>query len=264
MAKKLERLEIVYVPIEELCPNDYNPNRQSDHDFEMLIRSIEEDGFTTPIYVTPQNVIIDGEHRWRAAQVVGLTELPVVYGERDDAQARISTIRHNRARGSHDIELEAEVLRDLQRLGVLDEAQEALMLDDIELDRLINDIAAPDALADEDFSEAWVPESFNDEESELIRTGGQTTKGKTKHGSHGEETVIAMTAEAIEQQRRREELIKRARTEEERQKIRAESRNYRVSLIYSGDEAETVKKVLGDRQAEMLLRLCKKHLKEVS
>ena len=45
----LEKLAIKYIPINSLIPNEWNPNRQSDHDFELLLRSMEEDGFTQPI-----------------------------------------------------------------------------------------------------------------------------------------------------------------------------------------------------------------------
>ena len=112
-AVALERLNVEYTSIDSLKPNTYNPNRQSDHDFELLLRSMEEDGFTQPIVVNNDFVIIDGEHRWRAASSLGIKEIPIVKVNMSKEQMRISTIRHNRARGSHDVQLEAEVLRDL-------------------------------------------------------------------------------------------------------------------------------------------------------
>lgn len=48
-AVALERLTISYVAPDALKPNSYNPNRQSEHDFDLLLRSIQEDGFTQPI-----------------------------------------------------------------------------------------------------------------------------------------------------------------------------------------------------------------------
>src|SRR3954464_7927057 len=63
----LTRLQIEYVPYDSIHPNTYNPNRQSDHDFELLLASITEDGFDQPILVHRESrEIIDGEHRWRA------------------------------------------------------------------------------------------------------------------------------------------------------------------------------------------------------
>src|ERR1041384_4603434 len=51
-------------------PNSYNPNQQSDYEFELLCRSINEDGFTQPIVCQRETrEFVDGEHRWTAAIV---------------------------------------------------------------------------------------------------------------------------------------------------------------------------------------------------
>ncbi len=77
MAKKkhkpiaLEELEVEYVSPSELKPNQYNPNRQTDDEFAMLLASMKEDGFTQPILCMQDGTIIEGEHRWKAAQAVG-------------------------------------------------------------------------------------------------------------------------------------------------------------------------------------------------
>lgn len=252
-AQQLERLAVEYVPITSIHANDYNPNRQSEHDFELLLRSMEEDGFTQPIIINHEGIIVDGEHRWRAALTLGYQELPVVRVNMSVEQARISTIRHNRARGSHDLDLEAAVLRDLQALGALDWAQDSLMLDDIEINRLLNDIAAPEELMAEEYSEAWIPDSIAGDDAELIKQG--TSAATRLH--EGGEAVTALSASAVETQRKREALIKQARTEQERQMIRADTRLYRVSLMFAGEEAEIVKQALGDKPAEALLELCR-------
>jgi len=264
----LETLQVEYLPIAMLAPNSWNPNRQSDHDFELLLRSMEEDGFTQPILAlletnaSGQHVIVDGEHRWRAAAALGLQEIPVVRVDMTPEQARISTIRHNRARGSHDVELEAELLRDLERLGALDIAQDSLMLDDTELERLLEDIPAPEALAAEDFSGAWVPDTFSAEERDLVRNGTQTTEKTSIQDDGGTVMEAAMTTQAIDQQRRREKLIEQAKTEQDKQRARQESQVYRLSLIFSGEEAKTIKAVLGGFPAEKLLELCTQALAE--
>lgn len=59
----LERLKIEYVSVDSIRPNDYNPNRQSDHEFELLLKSMQEDGFTQPILCHKSRVFVDGEHR---------------------------------------------------------------------------------------------------------------------------------------------------------------------------------------------------------
>lgn len=258
--KTLGRLEVTYVPMDQVYPNEYNPNRQSEHDFALLCSSMEEDGFTTPIVVNKSGEIVDGEHRWRAATALGFGEIPVVYVDMSKEQMRISTIRHNRARGSHDLELEAQVLRDLQQLGALEWAQDSLLMDDAELSRLLDDIAAPEAFSDADFTEAWVPDTFTSKEVTLIQEGAMTTEAYIQsHGDSGE-TISAMTAKAIEQQRKRERLIKKAKTEEERQMALKEQEIYRVNLLFGGDEAEVVKEALGLHPAETLLRMCEEAL----
>jgi len=237
-AESLERLIVEYAAIDSVKPNDYNPNRQSDHDFELLLRSIEEDGFTQPVIVTNDNIIVDGEHRWRAANTLGYKEIPVVRVAMSSEQARISTIRHNRARGSHDIELEAEVLRDLEKLGALDWAQDSLMLDDLEIQRLIEDVSAPESLAGDEFSAAWEPTQDNSEGSS---DGAQ----------------VSSSFAALERARSQEKRIEEAKTEEDKQKIKRDSNIYRLQLMFTNEEADVVRAVLGDRPAQKILDMCK-------
>lgn len=254
-AQTLERLVVEYVGVDEITPNDYNPNRQSEHDFELLCRSIQEDGFTQPIVVSRQNVIVDGEHRWRAAKTVGYKEIPIVRVNMDTAQARISTIRHNRARGSHDIELEAEVLRDLEKLGALDWAAHSLMMSDDELQRLLEDVPAPEALAGEAYSEAFVPVSGRTNATEAaLATGPEAVETQQPNGAT---ITSAATARAIEAQREAEKKIAAAKTEQEKDAARRDARMYRVQLMFNGEDAELVKRVLGNRPAERLVELCR-------
>lgn len=264
---KLEKLVVEYIPVDMITPNDYNPNRQDDHDFELLCKSMQEDGFTTPVVAlmekvegedgVERTVIVDGEHRWRAAATLGLKEIPVVRVDMTMEQARISTIRHNRARGSHDIDLEAALLRDLRAVGALDIAADSLLLDDVEMQKMLDDIPAPDALAGEEYDQSWIPDKLTDEEKEIISTGKATTESLVETSADGGEKTIAMTNNAIASQRKREELIKKAKTEQERQTIQKDNELYRVSLMFSGEEAVVVKSVLGKHAAENLYKLCK-------
>ena len=256
---QLERLNVSYVPVDSIVPNSWNPNRQSEHDFELLLRSMEEDGFTQPVICLREgNVIVDGEHRWRAGRVLGYEEIPVVFVDMTPEQARISTIRHNRARGSHDVNLEAELLRDLDKLGALSWAQDSLMLDDVEINRLLSDMSAPEALASEEYSEAWIPSKFTEEQTAVIRGGGQTTERNTvRDEKTGTEHTTAMTVGAIEQMRERERLIADAQTEQEKQVAMREQQVYRVSYTFAGEEAEVIRHVLGNHPAEKLVELCK-------
>lgn len=253
----LSELSIEYVPITSIKPNNYNPNRQSEHDFELLVKSMEEDGFTQPIIVQKSTyMIVDGEHRWRAATVLGYSEIPVVFVEMTPEQMRIATLRHNRARGSEDMELSVQVLRDLQELGALDWAQDSLMLSDDEINRLLDDIPVPEALANEEYNKSWEPSELSDEDNESISIEARQVDGIT----HGGEMITAASSKAVETIKERQALIDKAKNEEEREMARQHTKLYRVSLIFANEEAEVIEKVLGKEPALKLLELCKKEL----
>ena len=249
---KLESLEVVYVDMSDIKPNPYNPNRQSDHEFEMLQASIQTDGFTQPVIVQQQNAkflpghIVDGEHRWRAAAAEGLTRIPVVYVDFTEEQMKVSTIRHNTARGSHDVELEANVLRDLEKLGALDFAQDALGLSDVEIQRLIEDIQAPEGLAGEDFADSW----------EVGISADNGFQGGDESQSNNSRTVSG-TPEAVEAMRRAEAAARAANTEEERQAVIKDLKVYRLMLSFPFADKPLITSVLGDEPASKILELIK-------
>lgn len=237
----LQALQIEYVPITEVRPNQYNPNRQSEHEFELLLRSMREDGITQPIIVQAETgEIVDGEHRWRAARTLGFDTIPVVRVEMTPEQMRIATLRHNRARGSEDIDLTARVLADLRELGALDWAQDSLMLDDVEVSRLLDDLPAPEALAGESFSDAWEP-SVGDEAREAEQGG--------RRG-------VDMTPEAADRIREAERRVQEAKTEEERAAARRDTDVYRLSVVFAGEQGRIVQAVLGSTPAARILAIC--------
>jgi ParB/RepB/Spo0J family partition protein len=248
--ERLEELTITYASVHDIQPNIYNPNRQSDHDFELLCKSMQEDGFTQPILVVKAGegsrvpyTVVDGEHRWRAAQAIGMQQVPLVVVPMSEVQAKIATMRHNRARGSEDVELSAALMRDLRDLGALDWAADSLSLDDVELSRMLEDIPAPDALAGEEFSEAWEPGESTDDER-IVREVGQNR-------------VEGMTAAAIENMQATQRRVEEARTAEERIAARRDSDIFRLALVFAGDEAMVVREVLGNRPAERVLAMCR-------
>lgn len=88
-------------------PNDYNPNKVSKQNLELLKQSILANGWTLPIVVRPDMTIIDGFHRWTVAGEEPLNtmlegKVPVVIVEHKDKAGNIyGTVTHNRARGTH-------------------------------------------------------------------------------------------------------------------------------------------------------------------
>ena len=119
------------VPIEKIHANSYNPNSVAPPEMELLYKSIKEDGYTMPIvcyYIADNDTyeIVDGFHRYTTMlrhkdiyeREGGM--MPVVVIEKDISNRMASTIRHNRARGSHSIELMSNIVSELTKSGMSD------------------------------------------------------------------------------------------------------------------------------------------------
>ena len=119
------------VPIEKKQANSYNPNSVAMPEMKLLYQSIKEDGYTMPIVCyylleIDKYEIVDGFHRYK----VMLTHkdiferenglLPVVTIEKDLSNRMASTIRHNRARGSHEVDLMVNIVSELTKAGMSD------------------------------------------------------------------------------------------------------------------------------------------------
>lgn len=104
-------------------PNDYNPNKVSKQNLELLKQSILTNGWTLPIVVRPDFTIIDGFHRWTVAGEEPLKSMlegkvPVVIVEHKDKAGNIySTVTHNRARGTHLLEPMKAIVKELMGEG---------------------------------------------------------------------------------------------------------------------------------------------------
>lgn len=112
-----------WVDRDKLRPNDYNPNKVSRENLELLTRSIETNGWTLPIVVRPDYTIIDGFHRWTVAGAEPLRtqlggKVPVVIVRHEDASEDIyGTVTHNRARGTHLLEPMKAIVKRLMNEG---------------------------------------------------------------------------------------------------------------------------------------------------
>jgi ParB-like chromosome segregation protein Spo0J len=106
-----------------LKANDYNPNRVSRENLDLLIRSIQANGFTMPIVCRPDYTIIDGFHRWMVSGQEPLKsqlggKVPVVIVRHDDEAADVyGTVTHNRARGTHLLEPMKNIVKKLLSQG---------------------------------------------------------------------------------------------------------------------------------------------------
>lgn len=257
---RLETLKVEYVDIKSIKPNTYNPNRQDEETLELLKKSMQEDGFTQPIVARrTTREIVDGEHRWRAAQALGMTQVPVAFVDMTDEQMRIATLRHNRARGSEDIDLSTALLRDLQRLGAIEHAQDSLMISDDEMNELLAaDAIDATSLAGDDYSESWIPDRGDKSQSAMAEDERGSTKilEKREEGKIGIQ-AMAMTKAAAASVLERQNAIKSATDEASLAKIRAGAdRPFRLNFTFTDDEAKLVRKVLGDEPAQRLLDIC--------
>lgn len=159
---KMPVLDVRLVPIEKVEANDYNPNSVAPPEMKLLRLSIEEDGYTQPI-VTFYNeqedryIIIDGFHRYRCAkEYFHLEEVPVTVVNKPIQERMASTIRHNRARGTHAIRGMSDIVLQLKQDG-WDEAKIAkhLGMDAEEVLRLLQITGLPQAFANHEFSKSW-------------------------------------------------------------------------------------------------------------
>lgn len=116
------------VSIDKVTANDYNPNSVAPPEMELLEISIWEDGFTQPVVVVydsenDQYVVVDGFHRFltlKNSKRIREREkemLPVVILDKAMGDRMASTIRHNRARGTHNIELMSTIVTELVEMG---------------------------------------------------------------------------------------------------------------------------------------------------
>ena len=119
---------ILRVPIDKIRANDYNPNNVAASEMKLLYTSIYEDGYTMPIvcYYDKESdtyIIVDGFHRYQTMldhkDIFDREQgyLPVSIIDKPIEDRIASTIRHNRAKGSHNVDLMASIVANLHKLG---------------------------------------------------------------------------------------------------------------------------------------------------
>ena len=158
---------VIPVPIEKVRANAYNPNAVAPPEMKLLYLSIKEDGYTMPVvcyYIAEQDIyeIVDGFHRYTImlkhkdiyAREKGRLPVSVIDKPVEDRMA--STIRHNRARGTHDIDLMSNIVGELVEAGMSDQwIAKNLGMDYNELLRLKQVSGLAELFKDEEFSKTW-------------------------------------------------------------------------------------------------------------
>jgi len=185
---------VKWVLAENVVANDYNPNKVAPPEMELLEISIMNDGYTQPVVTFPNNgkvEVVDGFHRTRVSKeskvvrdrVKGYTPTVIIRKEQSNKNDRIaSTIRHNRARGKHQIDAMSEIILELKNRNWKNEriARE-LGMDEEEILRLCQITGLQDIFKDDDFSKSWessdsianyevLTDELSDEEVEHYRT----------------------------------------------------------------------------------------------
>lgn len=155
------------IPIEKIQANSYNPNSVAPPEMKLLYESIKQDGYTMPIvcyYLEDEDKyeIVDGFHRYRTMldhkdiyeRECG--KLPVSIIDKSIENRMASTIRHNRARGSHSIELMTNIVAELVDSGMSDDwIAKNLGMDWDEILRLKQISGLASLFTNQEFTQAW-------------------------------------------------------------------------------------------------------------
>jgi hypothetical protein len=196
---------VKWVLAENVVANDYNPNKVAPPEMELLEISIMNDGYTQPVVTFPNNgkiEVVDGFHRTRVSKeskivrerVKGYTPTVIIRKEQSDKNDRIaSTIRHNRARGKHQVDAMSEIILELKNRNWKNEriARE-LGMDEEEILRLCQITGLQDIFKDDDFSKSWessdsiaeyevLTDDLTDEQVEHYRTTNTSDPDRIFH-----------------------------------------------------------------------------------
>jgi ParB-like chromosome segregation protein Spo0J len=159
---------VLWVPADQVQANDYNPNCVAPPEMKLLALSITENGYTQPIVTWQTNghrEVVDGFHRNRVGREVASIRkrvhgyLPVTTindGNTDRGDRIAATIRHNRARGKHQVQGMSDIVLELKRRNWTEEKIcKQLGMDPDEVLRLAQIQGLAEMFADQEFSEAW-------------------------------------------------------------------------------------------------------------
>lgn len=165
---------VKWVISDDVVANDYNPNKVAPPEMQLLEVSIMNDGYTQPVVTFPvdgKNEVVDGFHRTRVCKesitvnkrVNGFIPTVIIRKEVQGKKERIaSTIRHNRARGKHQVSAMSEIVIELKNRNWTNKRiSRELGMDEDEILRLCQISGLEDLFKDKDFKKAWVSNNDN-------------------------------------------------------------------------------------------------------
>lgn len=198
---------VKWVKSENVTSNDYNPNKVAPPEMKLLELSITNDGYTQPIvsWSNPEKgmvEVIDGFHRHRVGKESPVVQqrvhgyLPVVdirteQSSKNDRMA--STIRHNRARGKHQVDAMSEIVIELKNRNWRNaRIAKELGMDEEEVLRLCQISGLEHLFSDRDFSRAWeaddseenwedLTDYVSEEELEEVRIPNEKNQDRVFH-----------------------------------------------------------------------------------
>jgi ParB-like chromosome segregation protein Spo0J len=148
------------LPVADVEANDYNPNHVAGPELDLLEQSMRADGITMCVVVVRDGqraTVVDGFHRRTvAADRLGRRYIPSAVIDKPLGDRMASTVRHNRARGKHGVELMGALVRGMAELGWDDARIVAAMgMSPEELLRLRQMVGAAKMLAAPEYGRAW-------------------------------------------------------------------------------------------------------------
>ena len=159
---------VIWISSDSVTANEYNPNKVAPPEMELLEVSIVNDGYTQPIVTWAKDdahEVVDGFHRSRvgkesklvAQRVQGYLPVVEIRKEQQGKNDRIaSTIRHNRARGKHQVDAMSEIVLELKNRNWTNKRiAKELGMDEDEILRLCQITGLEHLFTDQDFSRAW-------------------------------------------------------------------------------------------------------------
>ena len=167
--------DVKLVAIDSVVANTYNPNHVSPHNMDLLETSILDNGFCYPIVTTwdpdqEKYVIIDGWHRYfEFRDRLGAREIPIIDLQLTAAQRMAATVQFNRARGVHQVELMADLVKSLADQGMeLTGIAKKLGMPDEEVFRLLQVYGFSELYKNQAYSRAWVMEDIQEGEADGV------------------------------------------------------------------------------------------------
>jgi ParB-like chromosome segregation protein Spo0J len=155
--------QVEWVHRSTLHANDYNPNSVAPPERELIVISILEDGWTQPIVTLADGEIVDGFHRWDLSADPRLEAryggfVPITRIQVTRIHQQMSTIRHNRARGTHAVIPMASLVTRMLKDGIAAaDIMRGLGMEDEEITRLATASGMPELASNTSFSQAWKP-----------------------------------------------------------------------------------------------------------